>query len=171
MSKDPDLTIQNFFNRSEDIPTNDKWDTLWHNENTPWDRGLPSPALVELLKDKHFPLVPEGKKGKALVPGCGRGYDVVLFAGLTGDEQNIEKAVGLDVSEKAVEEARERHANAPGHSEFVTGDFFSDSEDWIKQGPYDVVYDYTVSPSTKTANLVSMCLTSINATTVGKADG
>ena len=144
MSKDPSLTLQNFLSRSNDIPVNSKWNILWENSETPWDRGLASPALVELLVDKQFPLVSPGKSGKALVPGCGRGYDVALFAGLTAEDQKIEKAVGLDVSPKALEEARKVHQNAGGHIEFILGNFFSETEDWATNGPYDVVYDYTV---------------------------
>jgi SAM-dependent methyltransferase len=140
MSRDPTLTLQNFFSQSPDVPVNSKWDTLWHNETTPWDRGVPSPALVELLVDKHFPIAPAGKSVKALVPGCGRGYDVALFAGLSP----IEKAVGLDVSLKAVEEAKKVQKDSSGHLEFVLGDFFSKTEHWATSGAYDVVYDYTV---------------------------
>jgi len=144
MSQDPSLTIHNFFAQSPDIPVNSKWDTLWNNSYTPWDRGLASPALVELLVDKHFSLFPPGTSGKALVPGCGKGYDVALFASLTNEDQKIEKAFGLDVSSKALEEARNVHQNVDGHVEFVLGDFFSETEDWAVAGPYDVVYDYTV---------------------------
>jgi methyl halide transferase len=132
--------------QSDTIPNNEKWDRLYMQSVTPWDRGVPSPALVELLIDKHFPLVEsaEGKMTQALVPGCGRGYDVVLFAGLSAPDQKIDKAVGLDLSSKATEEAKQHHANAPGNFEFLVGDFFSNTEDWAKAGPYDVVYDYTV---------------------------
>jgi methyl halide transferase len=146
MSQDSSLTIQNFFHQSDHIPVNDKWDTLWHNAHTPWDRGLASPALVELLVDKHFPLVRAGSSTrKGLVPGCGRGYDVALLASLTAEDQRLDKAVGLDVSSKAVEEARKLQEAQPGKSEFVNGDFFSKTEDWAIDGTYDVVYDYTVS--------------------------
>lgn len=157
MSLDPSLTVQNFFAQSLDIPVNSKWDALWENSQTPWDRGRASPALVELLVDKHFPLVPPGTSGKALVPGCGRGYDVALFAGLPGEDQKLEKAVGLEVSPKALEEAREVHRDSSGHIEFVLGDFFSETEDWAAT-PYDVVYDYAVRTLLFIADeIVSLC--------------
>ena len=143
MSRDQLLAMQNLFSQSKDVPVNDKWDTLWHTETTPWDKGVASPALVELLVDKNFPIAPAGKSVKALVPGCGRGYDVALFASLSP----VEKAVGLDVSAKAVEEAKKVQKDSSGHLEFVLGDFFSKTEDWATSGPYDVVYDYTVLPS------------------------
>lgn len=142
MSRDPTLTIQNFFKQSEDIPVNAKWDTLWQNNQTPWDRGGSSPALEELVVDKKFPLVLRGGAGRALIPGCGRGYDVALFAGLKGEDQRFEKVVGLDVSPKALGEARKLHGKE--NIAFLEGDFFSETDEWAKLAPYDVVYDYTV---------------------------
>src|SRR5271154_5606310 len=133
MSRDPSLTIQNFFSQSPDVPVNSKWDTLWHNETTPWDRGVPSPALVELLVDKHFPIAPAGKSVKALVPGCGRGYDVALFASLSP----VEKGFGVVVSEKAGEGAKKAQKVWSGPRVFVRGFFFSKREVWETSGPYD----------------------------------
>lgn len=128
-----------------------KWDTLWQKQITPWDRNTHSPALEELLVDKKFPLLPANRigRGKGLVPGCGKGYDVALLAALEGDTGTkiMAKVVGLDVSSKAVEEARGRfegEITGQGNIEFVKGDFFGESETWAKEGPYDVVYDYTV---------------------------
>ena len=120
---------------------------LWEQSHTPWDRGQASPALVELLVDKQFPLLPPGISGKVLVPGCGRGYDVALFAQLTAKDQKMEKTIGLDVSPKAIEEARKIHQETcHEHAvQFILGDFFSETEDWVTEGPFDVVYDYTVS--------------------------
>ena len=140
MSRDSSRTLQTFFSETKDIPINQKWDMLWQNEQTPWDKGVPSPALVELLVDKHFPIAAAGRPVKALVPGCGRGYDVALLAGLPP----VEEAIGLDVSSKALEEAKKIHKNKADKMEFTMGDFFSETEDWATSGPYDVVYDYTV---------------------------
>jgi protein-L-isoaspartate O-methyltransferase len=83
------------------------------------------------------------------VPGCGKGYDVALLAGLEGDngKKLMEKVVGLDVSSRAVEEATRRfegEIQGQGNIQFVRGDFFGVNESWKKEGPYDVVYDYTV---------------------------
>ena len=159
MSLDPTLTVNNFFKQSENIPVNDKWDILWKNACTPWDRGGPSPSLVELLEDKHFPLVPSEKAGKAkgFVPGCGRGWDVAFLAGLTAPDQKLEKVVGLDISTTAMEVARKVHQEATG-VEFVQGDFFSKTEKWFLEAPYDVVYDYTVPhPSSSLSSFSVRC--------------
>lgn len=75
---------------------------------------------------------------------------MVLLAGLKDDRGRVfERVVGLDVSPKAMDEARRRFENEikeAGNIEFVKGDFFA-NEEWAKEGPYDVVYDYTVSPT------------------------
>ena len=74
-----------------------KWSELWDNGDfLPWDRGLHNPALEDLLierKDLLGPGFVESANGakklkKALVPGCGRGYD----------------AVGLEVSQAAIKQ-------------------------------------------------------------------
>ena len=92
---------------------------------------------------------------KALVPGCGRGYDVLLLASFGYD------AVGVEASEAAVKAAKEEHKKAEekvlypakdeklgkGSVEFVVGDFFDDG--WVKavqaEKGFDLIYDYTVS--------------------------
>lgn len=63
------------------------WNAMWEKEITPWDRNEPNPALVETLENKQYliesPFKQVGDKTvrkKALVPGCGAGYDVLLLA-------------------------------------------------------------------------------------------
>ena len=97
--------------------------------------------------------IESGKKRRrtVLIPGCGRGYDVTLFASFGFD------AYGLDISESAVNmcrEEQERNAHkypvqdrsvGAGKVKFLAGDFFSDA--WnrdIEIGVFDVIYDYTV---------------------------
>ena len=82
-----------------------------------------------------------------MVPGCGRGYDVTLFAQLTVKEQKLEKSIGLDISPKAIEKVRKIHQDTyHEHTvQFSLRDFFSETEDWLTEGPFDIVYDYTVS--------------------------
>ncbi|RDW60911.1 hypothetical protein BP6252_12294 [Coleophoma cylindrospora] len=135
-----------------------RWNDLWVEGFTPWDRGLPSPALLELLTERPE-LLPvsgstnTGKKLKALVPGCGKGYEVLLLSAFGYD------AYGLDVSEKALEFARE-HEKEMGSQEvyktregvergkvawlcgdFFTSDVFKDVQDF--ETGFDFIYDYT----------------------------
>jgi len=136
------------------------WDKLWSNGNLlPWDRLAPSPALVEVLATRHDVIGKaiievDGKpqRKKALVPGCGRGVDVMLLESFGYD------AVGLEISKTAVEAAvkygEENAEQFPvrdeqigkGTKKFVYGDFYK--SDWLKSAgmegqKFDLIYDYT----------------------------
>lgn len=153
--------LNHFADNSSDQP--DRWAELWDKGDfLPWDKGLPNPALVDVLSEKQdligtcfkeYAGSDEKKqRKKAFVPGCGRGYDVLLLASFGYD------AYGLEVSEKAVQLCvQEQKANGhkypvrdeaagAGNAVFVQGDFFSD--DWTDQiqggGTFDLIYDYTV---------------------------
>ncbi|KAK1294032.1 Thiocyanate methyltransferase 1 [Acorus calamus] len=79
----------------EVIHGGDGWNKCWEQGLTPWDTGRPTPVLVDLLEKGGLP------KGRALVPGCGTGYDVVAIA---GPERFV---VGLEISERAIKRAEE----------------------------------------------------------------
>ncbi|RPA93366.1 S-adenosyl-L-methionine-dependent methyltransferase [Choiromyces venosus 120613-1] len=135
-----------------------KWADLWEGgEFLPWDKGMASPALVDLMdqqKENPIFVAHNHKSGAktALVPGCGRGYDVLLLA------QHGYHAVGVDISAKAIDDAKEwvnneinklRAAGEPlptGRIDLIAGDFFKD--DWVVElgidpnGGFDVIYDY-----------------------------
>ena len=75
---------------------NPRWHECWERGvpiGTSFDTGTPSPALQELIAEGSIPT------GRALVPGCGRGYDVVALA------CKERYAVGIDMSGLAVKEA------------------------------------------------------------------
>ncbi|KZF19006.1 putative thiol methyltransferase [Xylona heveae TC161] len=138
---------------------NDRWSALWDKGDfLPWDRGLPNPALVDTLVERHdllgSPLVDDPETGKkrrkrAFVPGCGRGYDVLLLASFGYD------AFGLEVSESAVRQceriARESGDKYPvrdeaagaGTAKFVLGDFFKTDFERETGSKFDLIYDYT----------------------------
>ena len=138
------------------------WDDLYEQDFTPWDRGSPNPALIETLSRKDLfdePTVLSAKntfsrRKRALVPGCGRGYDVLLLAAFGYDaygleyspravqeakkvQAKIEEALGPDgkVKEGGPEEAKvyETRSTAIGRGKihWVTGDFFKNV--WVKQ--------------------------------------
>lgn len=131
------------------------WDALWQQGDfLPWDRFAPSPALVDTLVNHHSVIGSheiDGRRKTALVPGCGRGVDVLLLESYGYD------AVGLEYSAKAVEEcekfAKERGAEyetkVPGGSrKFLRGDFYKD--EWLEKlgmngQTFDLIYDYTAS--------------------------
>lgn len=145
------------------------WNELWEASFAPWDKGRPNPALVDALSQRAdlFPSLPTApsapppasgrtprRRPRALVPGCGRGYDVLLLASHGYD------AYGLEASARALEACatlrREQGHEYPaldpevgcGEVKFLAGDFFS--SDWVKEVEggvgegFDLIYDYTV---------------------------
>lgn len=77
------------------VVESDGWEKSWEAAVTPWDLGKPTPIIEHLVKSGTLP------KGRALVPGCGTGYDVVALA---SPERFV---VGLDISSTAVEKAKQ----------------------------------------------------------------
>ena len=94
---------------------------------------------------------------RVLVPGCGRGYDVLLFSSYGFN------AVGLDISPTATEEALKVQADqgreqqypvkniqdGRGEARFITADYFMDNFLSETHGSpssdrkFDLIYDYT----------------------------
>lgn len=129
------------------------WDDLYKKSFVPWDKGLPNPALIDLLSERSdiLPKPVDGRKLKALVPGCGKGYDVLLLAAHGYD------AYGLEISSTAQEAARqvEKESGADevyqgkgekGSVNWISGDFFAGEfqKDVEGDGKFDLIYDYTV---------------------------
>ncbi|GBF87306.1 thiol methyltransferase [Raphidocelis subcapitata] len=120
---------------------NSRWHGIWEAGLQPgemFDIGGVSPALSRLLASRDLDLA-----GRSfLVPGCGRGYDVVAAAAA-----GAARAVGLDLSGAAVAAAaahRDATAGpeAAARAHFVQGDFFTYSDDVVPA--FDAGYDYTM---------------------------
>jgi SAM-dependent methyltransferase len=102
------------------------WDEHYQKGDTFWDKGAPSPPLKQYLERHKV-------RGRALVPGCGRGHDVAL-AGDHGLE-----AIGLDIAPTAIAEARARYPQFADR--FVLGNFFEPPAEW--RGAFDFVLEHT----------------------------
>ena len=100
-----------------------RWEERWQKNYTPWDLGEPAPALIQLFDKNMF-----GDFGEALVPGCGSGYDVIWVSKFKNW-----KAVGLDVSQKAIQIASKSSSET---CKFIVDDFFT------FKGQYDLVFDH-----------------------------
>lgn len=141
------------------------WEDLWargDNITLPWDKHNPNPSLEEILTTKRAilggPLLDASdgaapKRKKALVPGCGRGVDVLLLASFGYD------AYGLEYSKSALEGCRKEEESTEkkypvrdagigrGKVTWIQGDFFEN--DWLESlglegNQFDFIYDYTV---------------------------
>jgi len=98
------------------------WDQAYQENFTPWDKGAPSPPLVEWIARNKL-------SGPMLVPGCGVGHDVAHL-----NSHGID-ATGLDLSPTAIARAK---ACYPQHAEkFVEADLFE------YKGQFDAVVEHT----------------------------
>ncbi|XXG44574.1 hypothetical protein AAC387_Pa01g4338 [Persea americana] len=107
----------------------DGWEKSWEQRLTPWDLGQPTPVILHLLQTGAL------LKGRALIPGCGSGYDVVAIA---SPERYV---VGLDIADNAIKKAREISSSAPNadYFTFLKADFFT----WQPRELFDLIFDYT----------------------------
>ncbi|KZT38973.1 S-adenosyl-L-methionine-dependent methyltransferase [Sistotremastrum suecicum HHB10207 ss-3] len=115
------------------------WDLAWKESMTPWDLGEMQKPLRDLLESDR---VPFPTVGKAIVPGCGRGYEAVYIAGKLGLE-----VVGMDISPTAVEAAKANLAtsNVPSGArvKFELASFFELPSPKSDNDAYDLAFDYT----------------------------
>ncbi|KAI9067161.1 S-adenosyl-L-methionine-dependent methyltransferase [Trametes sanguinea] len=127
---------QKYFGPLQELVGKEKekgWDEAWKTKLTPWDAGTFQPALQELVESGAVNLP---KSGRALVPGCGRGYDAVYIARSLGLD-----TLGADISAKAVQAAKD-YKNAiggPDNVRFEVTDFFA----MDTPAAFDLAYDYT----------------------------
>lgn len=162
------------------------WDSLWADGTTRWDRGTPNPAFIDFLRtpsnpptspdvsptpgapqpgtyeymeEVHLPapLKKDGSRRKALVPGCGTGYDVALLASWGYD------AYGLEISKHAASKANvflkglrvsgleglyniKDKKIGEGSVQCLLGDYFDDA--WVHEAGcvegFDIIDDHTV---------------------------
>ncbi|HZR21606.1 MAG TPA: methyltransferase domain-containing protein [Verrucomicrobiae bacterium] len=103
---------------------NNDWEIRYQTRDMPWEKGAPSPGLVDFLS--AHPALP---RGEVCVPGCGTGHDVRAWA------RAGFAAFGFDIAPTAVQLASEA-ARAEGvAASFRLGDFLSDTPpfqfDWL----------------------------------------
>lgn len=112
------------------------WQNAWEIGMTPWDQKKVQPALLEVFNELDF--LNQIQHGKALVAGCGRGYDVIFLGSRVGE------CYGWDISPKAVSSAQEwlksQSESNVENIHFQVNDFF-DSEG--SNMMFDLAYDYT----------------------------
>src|SRR5436190_10523500 len=105
------------------------WEAHYQAGDTPWDKGEPSPGLVDFLA-AH----PDLKRGTVCVPGCGMGHDVCAWAraGFV--------AIGYDIAPLAVELGRERLVASGLTARFEAGDFLKVAPPFL----FDWIFEHTL---------------------------
>jgi SAM-dependent methyltransferase len=103
------------------------WENAYRQKDTPWDKGAPSPGLVDFLETATV-------HGNVLVPGCGFGHDVRAIAALPDT-----CVTGIDISPTALEKAR-KHKGSRAEN-FLLADLFALPETLL--GTQDWVWEHT----------------------------
>lgn len=102
----------------------DYWEHCYQTNDMPWEKGAPSPGLVDFLA-AH----PNLKRGTVCVPGCGTGHDVREFA-TAGFA-----AFGFDLAPSAIAQAEDKTKAAGLAAKFQLADFLHDEPpqkfDWL----------------------------------------
>lgn len=126
-------------------PDSAAWEARYLSGDMPWEKGEPSPGLVDFLA-AH----PQLPGGSVCVPGCGTGHDAREWA-KAGFE-----AVGLDIAPSAVRLARERSATAGLQVRFEEMDFLDQPPPRL----FDWVFEHTlfcaIDPSRREAYVTAL---------------
>src|SRR4051794_282661 len=107
----------------------DVWESRYKTGDMPWEKGAPSPGLVDFLS-AH----PDLPKGKVCVPGCGTGHDVRAWASAGFP------VTGFDIAPTAIQLASEATRAAGLVAEFHLANFLTDEP----PAPFDWVFEHTL---------------------------
>ncbi len=104
--------------------TQEYWEERYQTGDMQWEKGEPSPGLVDFLAVHH-----DLPKATVAIPGCGTGHDVRAWA-KAGFE-----AHGFDIAPSAIRLSQEKTAQAGLNARFQLGNFLSDDPplkfDWL----------------------------------------
>ncbi len=105
-----------------DLP---RWDERYASGDTPWETGRPSSELERVLAEDAI------RPGRALELGCGTGANAAWLA-----RQGFD-VTALDISPRAIEQARQRAAGTAVH--FLVADVLRPPAELV--GPFDFFFD------------------------------
>ena len=107
----------------------DYWEQRYQAGDMPWEKGAPSPGLVDFLS-AH----PELPRGMVAVPGCGTGQEVRAWA------QVGFSTTGFDIAPGAIQLATEKTKAAGLTAQFQLADFLHDKPPL----PFDWIFEHTL---------------------------
>lgn len=100
------------------------WEAKYKSRETGWDRGSASPALLDWLKTL--------KPCRILVPGCGRGHEVIELARRGFD------VTAVDIATPAIDHMQAMLEKEQLTATLIHGDLFE-----IELPPFDAIYEQT----------------------------
>ncbi len=104
------------------------WEALYQAGDTRWDKGEPSPGLVDFLNDQT-----SLSRGTVLVPGCGAGHDVRAWARLGFT------TTGLDIAPGALTRCKQQTPATLDDAHYRLGNFLTDQPEEL----FDWVFEHT----------------------------
>lgn len=107
--------------------TQTDWEDAYQRRETPWEKGVPHPGLLDYLAE-NGPLT-----GEIFVPGCGSGHDVRALA--TAENH----VLGIDLAPFAIEKAQARPKIA--REEYQLADLFALPTEM--DGRFDWIFEHT----------------------------
>jgi SAM-dependent methyltransferase len=123
------------------VPTD--WEAQYRKGETPWDKGAPSPGLVDYLAQEPL-------RGRVLVPGCGVGHDVRAIA------PQADEVIGIDIAPSAI--AAAQAFPAAGAERYELADLFDLPA--TLRGSFDWVWEQTcfcaIDPALRTAYVAAV---------------
>lgn len=108
-------------------PDTSFWQARFEQQQTGWDRGGPSPQLLDWLAHHEVPM------GRVAVPGCGHGWEVAELA------RHGHEVVALDYTPAAVDSTRRRLQTLGLRAQVVQADVLH----YEPPAPFDAVYEQT----------------------------
>jgi len=103
------------------------WEERYQQGDTGWDRGTTSPALHTWLDSGAL------KPCRILIPGCGRGHEVVTLAGLGYD------VTAVDIAPSATAHLQQQLVDAGVTATVICDDLFN----YQSATPFDAIYEQT----------------------------
>jgi SAM-dependent methyltransferase len=107
----------------------DYWEQRYQTHDMPWEKGAPSPGLVDFLATH-----PRLQRGSVCVPGCGFGHDVRELA------RDGFIASGFDLAPSAIQSATEITKAAGLDANFFLSDFLHNDP----PQPFDWIFEHTL---------------------------
>jgi len=105
-----------------------EWESRYQSGETGWDRGASSPSLSAWLSNDGI-----AHGSRILVPGCGRGHEVVHLAELGFD------VAGIDIAPSAVTHLQQVLMDKGLKAKVLHADLF----EFRPETPFDAVYEQT----------------------------
>ncbi|ERN40553.1 thiopurine S-methyltransferase (TPMT) [Rubidibacter lacunae KORDI 51-2] len=113
-----------------DVARSEYWESRYLDGSTRWDLGQPAPPFASwLASEMALPL------GRAIVLGCGRGSDALLFA------RHGFEVVGVDFAPSAIASATAAAARDGIPATFLLSDIFALPQEFA--GSFDYAIEHT----------------------------